>query len=99
MIVRTVQMTFRPDAVEEFLRLFEKTSPEIRAFSGCRHLELWEDTRFPNILSTYSHWDDEAALERYRKSELFRSTWAETKKLFAAPPVASSQFIKVEVGG
>jgi quinol monooxygenase YgiN len=87
-------MTFRPDAVPEFLEMFEETAPQIRAASGCAHLELWEDVRFPNILSTYSLWEGEAALEAYRRSELFRSTWARTKRWFAAPPVAHSQRIR-----
>jgi quinol monooxygenase YgiN len=90
-------MTFRPDALEEFLAMFEGTSQAIRSFPGCEHLELWEDARFPNVLSTYSIWCDEAALEEYRKSELFRSTWARTQAWFAAAPVAQSQTRKVLV--
>jgi len=90
-------MTFRPDALPDFLSMFEETSPTIRAFPGCQHLELWEDTRFPNILSTYSIWRDESSLETYRQSQLFKSTWARTKPWFAAPPVAHSQSRKVLV--
>lgn len=90
-------MTFRPDAVPDFLKMFEETSPSIRAFPGCEHLELWEDARFPNVLSTYSFWKDEAALESYRQSQLFRSTWARTRNWFAAPPEAQSVRRKVLV--
>lgn len=90
-------MTFRPDALPEFLALFEGASPQIRAFAGCRHLELWEDARFSNILSTYSIWDGQAALDAYRESELFRETWAHTRQWFAAPPLATSQTRKVLV--
>ena len=97
MLIRTVRMTFRPDRVPEFLALFEATAPRIRSVAGCQRLELWEDVRFPNILSTYSHWDDESALDAYRHSELFRSTWAQTKPLFAAPPVAHSQSVRLVV--
>ncbi len=86
-------MTFRPDALEAFLAIFDASSPQIRAFPGCRHLELWQDARFPNLLTTYSHWDDADALERYRRSDLFRETWARTKPLFAAPPRAHSHHI------
>ncbi len=94
MLVRTVRMTFRPDAVEEFLAMFEGVAPQIRTFEGCQHLELWEDARYPNILTTYSHWDSADALDAYRESALFRSTWARTKKWFAAPTVAHSQHVK-----
>ena len=91
MLLRTVRMTFRPDRLDDFLALFREARPRIAAAPGCRHLELWEDARFPNVLTTYSHWDDAGALEAYRRSDLFRETWARTTPLFAAPPVAHSQ--------
>lgn len=95
MLLRTVRMTFMPDRVDAFLgEIFLPSAPLIRAFSGCRHLELWRDTRYPNILTTFSQWDDSEALERYRESELFRSTWARTTPMFAAPPVAHSQTVQ-----
>lgn len=97
MLLRTVRMTFRPDRVPEFLALFEATAPRIRSVPGCRHLELWEDARYPNILSTFSHWDDEAALNAYRHSALFKDTWAKTKPLFAAPPQAQSQYTRLVI--
>ncbi len=89
-IIRLVRMTLRPDALEVFLERFDASSPQIRAFPGCRHLELWQHARHPHIVSTYSLWDDAAALEGYRRSTLFRTTWAEVKPLFAAPPEARS---------
>ena len=95
MLIRTVRMTFRPDELATFFALFDEVAPKIRAFEGCHHLELWEDARYPNILSTYSLWTDAEALDAYRHSELFRSTWAKTKLLFAAPTVAHSQHARV----
>ena len=97
MLVRIVRMTFRPDRLDDFLALFRASAPRIRAFPGCRHLALLADERYPNILSTYSLWDDAEALDRYRASDLFRATWAETKPLFAAPPVAHSHHTLIEV--
>ena len=91
MLLRTVRMTFRPDRLDEFLALFRGARPRIAAAPGCRHLELWRDARFPNVLTTFSHWDDAQALEAYRRSELFTATWAKTYPLFAAAPVAHSQ--------
>lgn len=88
-------MTFRPDRLGEFMDLFTASAPKIRAADGCRHLELWEDERYPNVLTTFSRWDGPEALEAYRHSELFRSTWARTKPLFAAAPVAHSQHVRV----
>ena len=97
MLIRTVCMTFHPDRLEEFRALFEEASAQIRAFPGCCLLELWEDVRFPNILTTFSHWENKEALANYRQSELFETTWAMTKPLFAAPPEARSQQIVVAV--
>lgn len=90
MLVRIVRMTFAPDALPAFLNLFDDAAAQIRAFDGCRHLELWQDVRYPGVVTTYSHWDDGEALHRYRHSELFRTTWNRTKPMFAAPPSAHS---------
>ena len=96
MLLRTVRMTFRPDRLDDFLTLFEEARPRISAAPGCRHLELWQDERFPNVLTTFSHWEDAEALEAYRHSPLFRETWARTTPLFAGAPVAYSQRVIVE---
>lgn len=85
-------MTFHPDRVDDFLRLFQDTSPRIRSVDGCRHLELWRDANFGNVLTTYSIWQDASALESYRSSELFKDTWRRTKVMFAAQPTARSFF-------
>ena len=91
MLIRLVRMTFHPDALDAFLKIFDASAPQIRAFPGCHHLEIWQEERYPNILTTYSHWTNSDALDRYRHSELFKTTWAKTKPLFAAPPWARSQ--------
>lgn len=84
MIKRIVKMTFRPDGLQTFLQeVFEESKHQIRAFPGCQHMELLQCADEPNTLFTLSLWDDEAALERYRHSELFQRTWARTKVLFA----------------
>ena len=93
MLLRLVRMTFRPEALEAFLEIFDASAPQIRAAPGCHHLELWQDARYPNIVTTFSRWHDADALDRYRHSELFKTTWAKTKPLFAAPPRAFSQHI------
>lgn len=93
MLLRTVRMTFAPSRLDDFLTLFAEARPRIAAAPGCQHLDLWQDTRFPNVLTTFSRWDDAAALDAYRQSDLFRETWARTKPLFAAAPVAYSHTV------
>ena len=90
MLVRIVRMTFSPETVDTFLDHFDNTAPKIRAFTGCHHLELWRDLDAPSVCTTYSHWAHEAALDRYRESALFRSTWDAVKPLFDDRPVARS---------
>jgi quinol monooxygenase YgiN len=90
MIIRVVRMTFQPEQVPAFLTLFHATQEQIRQQPGCRHLELWQDADHAAVYCTYSHWDDVAALNGYRKSALFGEVWPATKRLFAAPPVAFS---------
>lgn len=89
-LTRVVRMTFRPEEVDTFRRVFEESKHRIRASEGCLHLELWQDAIQSNVWMTFSQWTSEEALERYRQSELFRSTWARTKILFAEKPLAFS---------
>lgn len=88
MVVRIVKMTFAPEHAERFLELFEGWKPRIRAFPGCRHLELLRDAADPRIFFTYSHWDGPEDLERYRASDVFSEVWPTVKPLFAAPTEA-----------
>ena len=91
MIKRIVKMTFRPDAVDTFLNdVFEHSKAGIRAFPGCLHMELLQSLQEPNVLFTLSYWDSPAALDQYRQSELFQTTWAKTKVLFAERAAAWS---------
>lgn len=83
MIIRVVKMEFRKEAVEVFRQLFDQRKEQIRGFKGCLHLELLQDSKQKNIIWTYSHWQSESALERYRHSDLFRDTWTRTKSLFS----------------
>lgn len=77
-------MTFREEAVQAFItEVFEQSKSKIRSFEGCKHMELLQHKTRPNILFTFSIWEDEVALETYRASELFKDTWTKTKALFA----------------
>ncbi len=90
MLIRYVRMTFREDKTDEFQAIFEASKDKIRAMVGCQYLELLRDTNTPNIFVTHSHWNSENDLNNYRDSELFRTTWAKTKVLFAEKPLAFS---------
>ncbi|TDB64231.1 antibiotic biosynthesis monooxygenase [Arundinibacter roseus] len=90
MLIRIVRMTFQPEKMEEFQRIFEASKEQIRNQEGCLHLELWQDIHQRNVFVTHSHWQSEEHLNAYRNSELFRTTWQKTKVLFTEKPLVFS---------
>ena len=90
MIIRIVKMTFQPEKVDEFLSLFYEKKRYIEQFKGCSKVMLLNDVNDKSVFFTYSHWESEDALEKYRTSELFKSVWAKTKLFFSDKPQAWS---------
>jgi len=89
-MIRIVTMHFRVETCDTFQELFRKSQPLIRAFPGCSHVELLQDISDRCRFFTYSHWENEDALNSYRASELFKTTWASAKALFDEKPAAWS---------
>lgn len=83
MIKRIVKMVFQEDKIERFLQIFEESYPLIKAMKGCRYLELLQSPEAPHIMFTISIWDSDRDLNAYRTSELFQTTWSNTKILFS----------------
>ena len=98
MLIRIVKMTFATEHIDTFKALFDRQKQKIRAAEGCLRLELLQNKEIPEQFFTYSWWQDPQNLENYRNSELFISTWAETKVLFAAKPEAWSLNRLIELG-
>ncbi len=88
MLTRIVKMHFRSEEISNFKLLYEGVKLNIAGFEGCEGVKLVQELNNPGILFTISLWKSEEHLENYRKSELFRDTWAKTKLLFAAKPMA-----------
>lgn len=97
MLIRVVRMTFKEEEIDTFLEVFNKSKLKIRNFPGCKHLELHKDYEKENIFSTYSHWEDNNALDNYRHSALFKEVWTKTKVLFADKPLAFSNKVVQKV--
>ena len=76
-------MQFRTGERETFLDIFKASKHLIRQFDGCQQLRLYNEAGLPEVFFTYSIWTSAAHLDAYRNSELFRTTWAKTKALFA----------------
>jgi heme-degrading monooxygenase HmoA len=83
-------MTFKEGSTRTFLDFFHSRKQQIMNFPGCHHLELWQDKQHPNVYFTYSHWENEEALDHYRYSAFFKETWAITKQYFSAKAEAYS---------
>lgn len=83
-------MTFTEENTETFLELFEVVQNKISNFEGCKSVKLLRDVNNPCMFFTYSKWEDENALNAYRKSALFDDTWTKTKALFSDKPEAWS---------
>lgn len=90
MIIRIVRMTFQPEEVTAFQQLFDQTKHLIRHFDGCERLELLRDVNQPHVFFTYSWWQSEDYLNKYRYSDLFKNVWSQTKVKFAEKPQAWS---------
>ncbi len=90
MIVRIVRMKVSESDVSVFQRYFNESFSKIRSFPGCNDLALYTDINEPGMVITFSRWDDEAALNIYRDSIVFKETWNKVKPLFIAKPEAFS---------
>jgi len=90
MIKRIVKMSFKPEHISDFVEVFKTNWNKIKNFEGCEHVELLQDESNPNIFFTYSLWQSEEHLNKYRDSELFKIVWSKTKTLFNDKPEAWS---------
>ncbi len=89
-MIRIVKMHFQTERIPEFLEVFKAAKPKIEAIEGCHEVKLVQGIDDPGTLMTISKWDGPEALEAYRHSELFKSTWAKTKIHFSDRPQAWS---------
>ena len=90
MILRIVKMSFHEEQLPQFIGLFNEVAPLIRQCKGCIELSLLQEQKQQSIVATLSKWESIEDLEKYRQSELFKTTWAKTKVLFNAKPEAWS---------
>ncbi len=90
MIKRIVKMSFKPENISDFIEVFKTNWNKIKNQEGCEHVELLQDELNPNIFFTYSLWQSEEHLNKYRDSELFKIVWSKTKILFNDKPEAWS---------
>ena len=90
MIKRVVKMEFKPENVSAFVNIFKTNKDIITTFDGCHSVELLRDINTQNIFFTYSIWDSESSLNKYRESNTFKNIWSKTKPLFSSKAKAWS---------
>jgi len=90
MFTRIVKMKFKKENVTDFVTHFDSVKEEVRNQPGCHQVVLYQDKRDPSTFFTYSLWEEEKDLDRYRNSDFFKEVWIQTKELFDAKPEAWS---------
>ncbi len=83
MIIRIVKLQFQSEKTQDFLALFDSVVTKVNSFPGCYQMHMVRDIRDPNLFFTYSHWENETALNNYRDSDLFQSIWPTIKPWFS----------------
>ena len=84
MIKRIVKMEFEQENVSAFVNIFKTNKDKIITFDGCHSVKLLRDINTQNIFFTYSIWDSESSLNKYRESNTFKDIWSKTKPLFSS---------------
>ena len=84
MIIRIVKLTMREEEVETFKAYFATVCDTIRHQEGCNLLQAWQDINNPAIFFTYSLWDSQEHLDKYRDSAFFLQFWKTVKQWFGA---------------
>jgi len=90
MITRIVKLTFQPEKVADFLKVFEVMKSKIAAFEGCESLQLMKQEGSDCVFFTVSQWQAASYLDAYRNSAFFADVWSRTKIHFAVKPEAWS---------
>ena len=90
MIVRFVKLEIQTQYIADFKKLTSEEKEDIMAFEGCSFLEILQDVNNKELFFSHSHWQSEAALNKYRDSAFFKGNWKQVKQWFAAKPEAWS---------
>jgi heme-degrading monooxygenase HmoA len=82
-MIRIVKLTFKEDKINDFLQFFDTVKHIVNNFPGCEGMQLLQDIHQPTIVMTYSHWQKEDDLEKYRISPEFQHIWGTIKPWFS----------------
>ena len=83
-----VKLSFQPNRITDFKSFFDKIKLRVNDFEGCKGMQLLQDCKNPSVFFTYSLWESEEDLDRYRSSETFGEVWSQIKPWFKDSPEA-----------
>ena len=83
-------MQLREGKANEFLSVFREVNREILKSPGCLSVSVNLDADDKDTVITLSRWENEQALQAYRASALFISTWRRVKPFFREKALAFS---------
>jgi hypothetical protein len=72
-------MSFEPHKVEDFLLFLKQLNCKLQHLMVAKALFYDRDAQLPNVLCTYSYWQSEMHLNKYRYSPLFKDTWTKNQ--------------------
>lgn len=96
LIQRIVKMTFKAEHCKDFEEYFETIKDRVGKQPGCRGVKLLKDISRNGVYFTYSVWDSQEDLDRYRHTELFGQVWPKVKAWFGARAEAWSACVQAE---
>ena len=87
---RIVKLTFQEKHTEDFERYFTEIKDKVAGQPGCKGVKLLKEKKGSGVYFTYSTWESEEDLNRYRETPLFGSVWPTVKAWFSDKPEAWS---------
>ena len=87
-IIRLIFVNVSPDQAQSAEQIWKnQCAPLMIQQPGCLSEKLLRSTDNPGELISYSEWEDENAIERYRKSEAHEKIKGHTRPLSGGRPV------------
>ena len=68
---------------ESFAAIFESRNPASIKAAGCHEVKLYKDKENEHCIFTISIWESEEALNTYRDSSFFKTTWSMVKPMLS----------------
>lgn len=90
-VIRLIHVKVRPDQSTEAEKIWrEECAPLMSASPGCLSEQLLKCSEEPGEYISYSEWEDEAAVERYRESDAHHEIQRHSRRLQGAKAIVTT---------